>query len=383
MDTSLRTLTLVVLAALSGCWVTADEIDEKLGDRPDLEGTDTESESETDTETDLDDLEVLTVAPAHGSTAGGTQVVVTVDIELDDSTVVTFGGVEATIVEIDGDEVTVSTPEADDDGSVAVKVVTDTHSGRQTKAFTYWQDGEGELGVIGEISWTEVLGDYWKDGTDPYSSAWIALAEPHTSPEHMDLYGGSLDNCTTSPTFTLPTLYEPDVDEVVLASSRGDTTLDGSDGYFSVEELDISSHPEGVSFDLEIDEASDYPAVAMEVGTMPALPGLYYPDVDASTLDYLYEDAILAWDTEEPADYVVLELIAVYGEGSSETVSCVLQDDGYEALSTSALWSSYENADYVLIYMGRVSLGSNDALLQDQTRSGVAAISWEVGAALP
>jgi hypothetical protein len=376
MVVAMRTLRAVPWLLLSGCWVTGPEIDAKAGG-----DADADTDSDTDADSDVDvDIEVLSVEPAYGSTAGG-QVVTVNASPLDGQVSVSFGGEEATVVSIGGDEVVVEVP-AGVEGFADVEVTSDTGSGTLTDGFAYWEDAAGRTSAVGEIFWWDYRGGYWGAGADDYGDAWVRLSTP-TDLVHADMWAGStLDRCVTTAEpvgVAWPEGYALGTSLRLVSDSGASISMTRSGDLYSGA-MAASDRLAGESWAMELDSVG-WPERVDGFLEMPEPLQITEPFVDGADyteIDYVFSSFTLSWTGGSPGDYVVAQLIRWEGDFDVEYVSCTLRDDGSFNVQSS-MFSDWYTGEQLTIIVGRVNV-TNATMPTSGGTVEVGAVEYAVGA---
>lgn len=356
---------LVPALLLSGCWVSTDEIDAVLYPGAEVAG----------------DIDITSLEPDWGTTAGGSAIALTASPVGVDARV-WIGDVEADVVSVDGGLVLITSPEGAA-GPVDVRVESGSGSGVLPDAFTYWEDARGSVSLLGENSWFEPVGYFSEE--PPWGVAWLLFHEPDDV-DIREYFGPAPDTCQRDHGWS-PALDEERIGttEVGLRSETGHTftlTAAAGSGWFEKDPLTTADWQGRTTYDL-VDIDGAWPA--FDVEEVLATPGsfqVYTPDLE-SYLPAVSMNTSLAWSTAEPADFVVAHLLRYEGGADPvDRVTCTLIDDGSFQVSSS-VWSSWSflYTDFLVVYLGRVTV-SESTLPHTRASAQVAGSQWVVGAAV-
>lgn len=279
--------------------------------------------------------EAIAIAPTQGSVAGGTYVTITgFGTDFDATTIVTFDGIAATNVVVDGAErLTCLTPPGQP-GDANVMVITSTTNYRADRGYTYSATGDPFAGGLsgGPIHGTlnvVVIDAYTDDGVP---NAFVAIGDPNTTPfkGYTDILGQI--------TFSDPTLHGP-VNVVAAPDSYEVATFD----CFDATNLTIFVRPEippnptgpppigtdagtiqgAVIFGDKTGLGSPYWNLVPEPRTPTEVKRVYvttagstifgYPPFPGPPIDYHYDADTLSWPFELTVRPGALAVVAVAG----------------------------------------------------------------------
>lgn len=370
---------LLLLFFCSGCWLSPEEISEKVSDLPELE-------DETGTaETGLVEKRtcaIKSVEPSYGSNAGGTEIGIEVVLS-GESPKVFIGQKEATIDRVEGDTVYVLTPDTKREGLTPIIVETTDELCIVDDEFRLFEDGQGLVGAYGVFEWHDFQGGYWVDG-DSVGGAEFSFIHP-IEVNYADNWGEALDECVSN--------FSPSqVPKLTKYQPEGPAQLNGPNSTLAFGWEVKRSQYEGnlapgdfessATYSLQpIFSDSDWPRVEIQgfIET-PSPISISKPVVDEESLNYITGTSLtLKWDGSLNGDYVIARIWRVVNENSQEEVRCLLNDDGAHTINAS-VWSdwSFQN-QYLAIELGRVKV-SRAILPYDLSESGVVGIHWTHGA---
>lgn len=326
-------------------------------------------------------MEVQAVEPTWGLTSGGTDVVIT-GLGFDPSTRVFFGGAEATLIQGYEDELTVSLPAVTDPGLVDVKVEGDAGSVTLPGSFRYLRDGAGLAGVVGYVDYSEYVGDYWSDLTEPWASAAVTFVDPLDF-AWQDTYAVGTDQCQLDYDWdgTL-TIFDAGVAQIELSAGTSTFVLPWSEANsFFTAELSADDFAFASGYDLEPVQPAGLPAV--EVEDLARTPSSSFtvlsPDIEGSVVTYVDPVIPLSW-AGGGGDLVLVTIGLRNAAGSDydAIVTCVANNDG--AFTVPDLWPSWPSFRQVDIQVSMVR--ETDATL-DLNGSGSAVVGMytKLGAA--
>ncbi|MFZ5481820.1 MAG: IPT/TIG domain-containing protein [Myxococcota bacterium] len=395
------------LVCLAGCdfglTYTADLGDDGGGPNPDGDA-DTDADSDVDADSDADgdadgdadadtdtepgSLAISEVSPAYGTTAGNDVVTITggpFDGSARDISV-RFGGNSATVTSVASDTLVVTTPAASAEGSVDVAISTPTATGSIPSGFTYFADGTGLAGVVGELNWYDVVGGYWQSGTQDWGDGWMTIVDP-VDFEFWHLYSDSLDSCQRNYSYAEEVwIWDLGVPGADLKSANGNTiTLvwDATSGLFSDDDIANTLYTQNSAYDLDEIEgdgvpAFDIPDVVYGAGSFsvnqPQVAGSTAPRVQRTNLQFSWSGA-----TASDAVLIILQLMDSTGNAVAETVTCAVRDDGSFTVPSSS-FQSWANNRVMYVFVGRGEKPTGTMPLNG-ARSEMAGIYWVVGAA--
>jgi hypothetical protein len=343
---AVRTIYTSLVLLLAGCGfglqpTTAEGIAALLSDTDDGGGfssTDADADADADVDADVQP-EIDSIEPDWGTTAGGTEVILTGTFG-EDATV-RVGGVEADnkSVQYKRGKLVFFTPEVGDEGVVSIVLESNGQSAKADEAFTYYADGAGLVGAVGAVSWIDIVGNYWSDTPVDYGYAFFVPITPAEF-DWNRIYSGSQDACETSKgTYTYtPDAYVIDVgggSSATLTSASKSIRMpwNATDGQFADNELTAAEYGANNTYDLsEVsftgDEIPEFTVNGM-VQT-PASFSVSAPAIGGSSVVQVSQSFALSWTGGTAGDgvLVTLQLMAASGLSVDETVTCSLRDDG-------------------------------------------------------
>ena len=367
--------TLPALALLAGCGFglhpnTPEGIAAFYDDSGGFTGdTDTDTDADTDTDTDADiQPEIESIEPTWGTTAGGTEV--TLYGVFDDDASVRVGGVEAELLTVlpKKGKLTFLTPEAGDEGTVNVVLDSAGETAKLEDAFTYYLDGTGLAGLIGAVSWTDQVGDYWASAPSDSGYAWLIPVVPAEF-DWGRVYANALDTCESDQSYSYaPSLTSYDLGNGATASLASgaktiDLTWDSAGGQLVRETVVAGQFAAGSSYDLtelvpSNDSIPEY-AVAGAVDT-PAAFTVAAPNITGAAPPQVSKTMAVSWSGGAAADGVFISLGLVNSGGSAyqETVSCHVRDDGSFNIPSGAFETSGPVDRQINIFVSRYKVAS-------------------------
>lgn len=354
------------LQPTSGSFTDGGDADTDIDADADADA-DSDSDSDTDSDTDSDvNVKVENIDPAYGTTAGGTTVLIEGTF-LDDVSV-RFGGVEATVLSVDEakGEARVRTPAQAGEGAVAVVVSSGSDSKTVDEGFTYYADGTGLAGVIGTMTWVDIVGSYWADPPIDEGYSWFFFNTPLEF-DWGEIYASGLDQCQSEYTWsgTIEDVYDPGsgATATVGAGAKSiDYTWNRTDVQFDAGTLSASGLTFGGDYDLTgFAPTSDLPAFTMsDLVSMPQAFSVSAPRVDSDVPPQVSEGFSLAWTHPDAADGVLVQLQLRGSNGTSvqESVSCWLRDDGAHNVPANVWNTQWAAGRQLDIFVTRYTAGS-------------------------
>ena len=339
---------LVWLSAL-GCYERLESVDTSDADTDvdadtdaDADGdsdTDTDGDSDTDTDTDTPaPPRIDYISPEDGPTTGGVQTGIHGTF-LDTDLEVLFDGSPATIVAVDKDSMSVTTP-FHAEGTVDVTVT--SAGGSDQISYTYWPGQMGNVVGILLLSLTTYEVPDW--GGDVESGNLYAVLP--TELTLMELWGSGLDTCDTSTTSITPDRW---ADTSKLSRSDGTSwTLSYDEGQASYaydsEAGDVEKWESGKTYGFGSDLADANPEFDVsDYVTLPATLNLTAPDLAGESSVTAGSSLAVSW-TGSAGDFVLVSLngFDANGELSGTSLDCVVTDDGSYTVSSSRM-STFED----------------------------------------
>lgn len=340
------------------------------------------------------DFDISSIDPDYGTNAGGT-IVVLEGGPFPDNPTVTVANETGVVLEATTDRITFETPAADKEDWVAIKVEgADGTSARSNKSFQYWADGDGQVGLWGELWRLDYLGTYWVGaggGTGPYNppplaGAAMVFLEP-AAIRYQDVWSAGMNQCAVD--------YNPVLNASSINTGLGSVTITSGSSSVnlgpSVDLLDYfeatpnaSTWAEGGTWTLESDPSSDnWPGFELpSLATFPSKPTVTLPAMNSGTIPTGVRNTVFSWSTDGgTGDYVVMWLARSEDGGANiaEVMTCVATDDGSFTLD-GTMWSGWDTLDgVVLAQVGRVNISGN-RLPHNDSDNEIAAVSWVYGA---
>ena len=327
---------------------------------------DGDGDGDTDSDTDADiTVKVDGITPAYGTTAGGTDVLIEGQFLNDVS--VRFGGVEADILSVDesAGEVRVRTPEQAGEGAVAVVVASGSDTKTVDDGFVYYEDGTGQVGIIGELGWTDVVGGYWGGTPVDYGSSWFFLSGP-TDFDWGDFYASSTDLCESEYVWpgTVDSYYDPGRGSTATFESGSKAvnyTWNDTDVVFESGDLAAANTSFGGSYDLTAFAPTNaLPSfVISDVTTLPDAFTINAPPITGTLVPYISSAFTLAWTGGTAGDGIAVTMYIRNAAGTAidEMVTCHLRDDGGFNVPSS-VWSRWAVDRQLDIFVARYVVGS-------------------------
>jgi hypothetical protein len=383
----MRTLPLAALL-LSGCFVSPGEINEKLGIDTDTDtDADGDADTDADADTDVGDITVVSVDPPQGVLTGGETVVVTAQGLTSGDFAVQFGSKKATIVSVDGDEITVQTPSSRDEGWVDVVVTQGDRLGFLPDGWYYWADGDGLTGAVGELTWYAYQGNYWASSDDPLFDGWLAFVHP-TDVRVATLYGTADDTCVRDYNGFDFDFYDTGATSAVLSGDNGDIELAFDSPFFAGNTLPGSGADDysalQVPLTLELDASDPWPDLEIASFTAPLKQvKITSPNVDGDFVSaFVSESFALNWTTGSTGDFAFAQLVRIdgYTQTVEDRVTCRMRDDGRFQVPSN-VWSDWFVGDIIQIGVGRAAVGKTE-LPNNHGDAQVATIWLTFGAAI-
>lgn len=310
---------------------------------------------------------ITSIDPAWDTTAGGAQVTLRGTFRADAA--VRVGGAEAELRSVQPETGTLVfyAPPAELPGVVSVVLESGGGTAALTDGFTYYADGTGKIGLVGNVTWEEQVGDYW--GVAAFNAGRVSLmpVEP-TEFSWTDLYAPAVDTCVSSLDRDDPAdLAVRDPGEGSVAHLAADTlALDAvwspRDLAFVAEDLDDAAMPPAQTWDLTgfTLATAAWPAWSAPALIAPPVAfGVITPAIAGATPPRVAESFPLTWTADAPGDavFVTLGLYNASASAYQEKVTCWLADDGAFTVP-AGLWKGGWAADRQLdLFVSRVILG--------------------------
>ncbi len=354
---------------------TGSAVDTGLPGGPGTGGTGTGGEDPRDP------IELASVTPDYGITAGGDTVTIAGG-PFDPSVEVRFAGESAVVTSVTDTAVVVTTPATTQTGPVEVSVETDGGLGSQGDAFRFWEDARGRYGLVGVVELARYTGDSWEsESTEDTRTALVYFTEPHLF-RWYERYTSTLETCW-SETDTRPLdvpIFDPGVEAIALVSDSGSVMNLAYDG------LGFTAEPDSITAGGRYDLVS--PGGILPVEDVAAVfdvprdgPSVTNPPISTSRTPFVSQFHTFQW-TPTGADWVLLRMTVgdEAADGGVDSVSCAVADDGEFDFDGShfTVWSGGALA---VVSVAAVSDQHDATLPWNQGRSAVAAMVTTVGAA--
>jgi len=311
-------------------------------------GTSEEADADTDADTDVDidtklsELDIATVNPPYGTTAGGSEVVIAGG-PFDSSSVVYFGGEVAGVSSISGSSITAISPASDAEGIKSVAVITDTHGGKLDDAFEYFEDGTGMAGAIGSVFWYDYVGNYWGGTTTTEGFAELTFITPMDF-HYWEFFVPTLDTCEPyGGTYTYSGnlyVYDFEVSNLTITPSSGTPTSlawDESSLFFTTDPISSNQYTKNAWYDLEDPGSGPFQGLVVEdilraggdvIVSEPAIQGNNPPDISSNQS--------FRW-TAGDADWIIIYMLMLDAsqQNIDQGIICVVSDDGVFDVNSS------------------------------------------------
>lgn len=330
-----------------------------------------------------DDVAVTGVSPDYGTTAGGAIVEITGG-PFDSSAEVFFGSTAGSVVSTTDSLITVRTPQVSEQGLYSVTVRAAAGEGELDNSFVYWEDGAGQNGTIGVVSFTEQVGSYWGDGgVMTFGNAAVYFVGP-TDTEWYEIYAPTLDTCRNEDSYAFGgeiTVYDPGVSSIELSGSRSiNLSWDAEFNSYAADELTTSQWAPSSTYNLEPMTGGAFPALTVNgIASTASRPTLYSPSITGSSIANISPNPTFSW-APSGADWVLITL-GIHSSGSTsyqEVIHCVAQDDGSFRVDTGQFveWPYYRQID---VYFGPARKATG-TLPWNNAQSGVVGLTRIYGA---
>ena len=269
------------------------------------------------------------IEPAHGSTDGGRELILTGEGLSADATVF-FGESSTTVSSLDDEGAVVVHPASDATGLVDVRVEQETGEATLPEAFTYWQDATDQ--AIATVSWIHFVdgGTAWWG--DSHVQAEAHLFDPaDLSP--ADFWVDEVGSCTLSgPEATA--VEGPETVTIALGDGQALSLEADGAGSWSTRAEAPEDYVVGATLAVEVEEAH-YPALgASELREAPPVFTSMTPDLvwwGSGSINA--DDPTIQWYGSS-GDLVYIELQDL---DSGDTVRCLSEDDGAFTIPDGAL----------------------------------------------
>jgi hypothetical protein len=333
-------------------------------------------------------LSLDSLSPTFGSTAGGTRV--TLQGEFSAGVEVRFDGLLANVISQDATEMEVETPTTTAEGWVDVEVSLGSDSHSLNGAFQYWQDGTGQSGVFGFMTYVEIVGGYWGAGTTNVAQSLFTFTEPGSWELWQD-YTTALDTCVYNHAVNpLPLSYDPGASYVDLDNGGSVTRLNDASaifgaGFYGDDVLTpgVEVVP-GASYDLlTVPGNANWPAFTVSgFVEIPNSFNVTVPDLDRANPPTVSSQIDFSWGGGG-GDYTLIYILRQYWTGAAwlddGVVTCAVYDDGAFTLP-SATWPTWYAGDFLHVQVGRV-YESSATLPYNNADNRMTGIYWFYGGA--
>jgi len=341
-------LTPLLIGLLAGCGLLdGGAITQTCEDLP--QGCDGTTDGGGDTAAPID-IAVDTLDPVYGLLAGGDSVLITGGPFAADA-LVTFGGQPAELRTWKTDELRVMTPASSTSGWTEVAVSTSAGSGANSKAYRYFRDGTGQVGMVGLIERSHPLGALASTGDAGLGT--VAFIAPKAGTSWWLTQAPDWDTCRSSyvpslgweywdPGTTVLELEGRDGDHLPMAWDSVEQAYNGIDGTGT---LPVDRIVPGEIYDIFDFGGTELPTFsAAAVTEIPAGLTVTQPELNSTTLRLGATDLSFAWDTTNTADgiYLTLTLANATSGDQIEKVTCLAVDDGAFTVPSDVFtqWSS-------------------------------------------
>lgn len=337
---------------------------------------DTDADTDTDTEPVLTGIDVDSLTPPYGSTAGGQEVTITGG-PFDADVVVTFGDAVAGISSISETSLVVITPPVAEEGATTVTVVSGEDGGQLPEGFMFFANASGLAGSVGVWLWAELTGNYW--GSSSYSDGFGGFLFIQPADFHWWQFSApAMDSCANDATHVYdgPELFvydlgvEGGVTDLTLRPQVGsDVTVsyDATSYYYQRDPLASTAYIDNGWYDLLPISGGLLAGMAVDNLFRAAGPmTVQQPAISGASVPYLDRSQTFLWT---PGGYswveISLAIIDVSGKAVQESVTCVVQDDGEFTIDGSKFtaWPTGRqvNIGFTAVREGNTLLPHNDA----------------------
>lgn len=336
-----------MLFLLVGCfYITKDEHVDRLasfGGADDTGGGDTSPTGE---------IALDAVTPPWGPTSGNVDVTLSGG-PFDGAEQVWFGGEAASVLSYTEDALVVRPPAVTSPGAVAVTVEGTAGRASLSDAFTYWVDGEGKTGAIGELAWFSLQGDYWSGSEDDYGRSNLAFVEPDSAWEFYRYWADAPDTCTHFAGDDAPDLYNTSYERINAGSGTATLTEPTggaipmrwvpADEDYEADDVPTEDMVGGADYDLSLEGAADLPTFEVEdFASLPRPFTLDTPQIDGRLPPSVSSSVVFEWSGGEPADFVIIQFgfFNASQSGFQEQAWCIARDDGSFTIPAST-WTTW------------------------------------------
>ncbi len=321
--------------------------------------TDTDTDGDTDSDSDADAPTVTSVDPIYGTSLGGTRVTVR-GTRFDSATTVKFGTRNAQIVSQTPTEIVVTTPSQSSGGTVDVAAQNQDGTGKLAGAFTYFDDGTGKIGIIGEFYWFDYVGVGWSNPVDE-GGAWLYQLDTPQEYEFWEAYTPQMESCRSEYAGPQVTVYP--------ASRPGSVSLSGpnsvsipwvsADNSWATTGLTANQVQASTDYDIVIPDLVTFPETTIVGGVRTAAAfSVTRPDFGLASLPNVSRSNFqISWGGGNKGDYMVaiIQLYDAAGANIAETVTCAFSDDGAFTVPSN-IWSSWAAGRPVVVALNRIEL---------------------------
>lgn len=327
-------------------------------------------------------LAIDAVAPAFGTNAGGTEVIVSG--QFDDDTVLGFGGREATISSRTATQLVAVVPASADTGPVDVTVASGARSAVLEGGYEYWADGTGRAGTFGFAELYHMVGGYWSDPND-FAAASFGFIEPSDWEPYLE-YATALDTCSAVDAYTAEPAwivtgaaaweFEANGPSFELPEDPDVPGLFASDAVLAP--VPVNEVVAGASYDLHAQPANAaWPIndLASAV-TIPSAFTVSAPNLAAAAAPPQKKNTFTITWSGSGGDYVMI-LLMRRDVPTPTIVTCAANDDG-EFLVPGATWATWPVGVFMDVLVGRVVV-DRGLLPTNNAENRVAGVYWVYG----
>lgn len=324
---------------------------------------------------------LVSVSPSYGLSTGGSSITIT-GRHFDPSAVVRFGGETGEVLQGVEDELIVRLPATDLSGLVDVEVETDGGKALLPDAFRFIADGEGRVGAVGYLEYSEHVGDYWSDAPAPTVRFSLSFVEP-LSFHWQDTYALSVDQCQFNYTWDGQVdVIDLGLDSVELTGGGSSVTLPWSEeSLFFESDLDASDFSFSTAYDFGQVSPDSFPSFG--VAGIARTPSTSFtvtsPMIEGASVPTVSSAIPIAWSGGS-GDV----LLVTVGQRSSSgndyagVITCVVNNDG--SFTIPDLWDSWP-ADRQIDFWFSMVRESSATLSFNGSSSGVVGMYSKAGAA--